>query len=153
MLLKTIFYQWLLPNEQTFINSFKDNEAKQNAAKVFIKSLSNCDLWLFISCVFLTAVACILYYTWYNNRMEPFGYHYRMRHWGAWMAIALLLSILATYFCCMFTLDKTNLSGTGEFISKFYLVSAIYSLLFFVILSVVWCNLFPTNAYRWFKIK
>lgn len=151
MLLKTLFYHWFLPNEQAFINTFGDNEARQNAARSFVRSLSNCDSLLFWSCLGVTIITCVLYYTWYNNTVKPFGYHYRKSHWATWLGIALLLTFVVA-FCCMSTLKNVNLDGTASFIWGFYFGNAIYCFVCFIIVSMIWCNYLPTNAYRWFKI-
>lgn len=153
MLLNTIFYDWILPNKQAFINEFKDDDAKRNAAKAFVSSLSNCDLLLFITCVGLTLAACISYYTWYNKIVKPWGYHYRKRHWTAWLVIALILTFLAAKLFCIPLLKNVGLQGTDGFIWRFYIGNAIYTVVGFFIISFVWCSWLPTNAYRWLKFK
>lgn len=153
MLLNTIFYDWLLPNEQAFVNSFRDNDAKQRAARAFVESLPNCEWLLFLTCCIVTSIVCVLYYTWYNNIVKPFGYHYRMRHWFAWLFIALVIAFLMAMFFCIPVLKNVGLEGTDDFILRFYIGNLLYGLGIYILLSTIWCNFLPTNAYRWFKIK
>ena len=151
MLLKAIFYDWILPNEQAFLKTFKDNDAKLNAAKQFLNSLSNCELLLFLICVFVTIMACVSYYTWYNRLVKPFGYHYRRRHWAAWLAITLVVTFCVAKFACIPLLKNVGLEGTDDFILRLYIGNAVYALVIFLFASIVWCNFLPTNAYRWFN--
>lgn len=153
MLLNTIFYDWLLPNEQAFVNSFRDNDAKQRAARAFVESLPNCEWLLFGICFIVAFLACFLYYTWYNNIVKPFGYHYKMRHWLAWLFIALVITALLATFVCFLVLKNVGLVGTGDFIWGLCMGNVLYGLGIYILFSIVWCNFLQTNAYRWFKFK
>lgn len=152
MTLATIFYDWVLPRQNEFINDFGNNENKVRLAKAFWKSIEQNEIFLFLLSVVVIAIAaCALYYTWYNNMPKR---HYRIRHWSYWLIGAIIATIGITYGLSQFLLENiTKLQGTGRIMGNLIIANVAYSTGLYLIMSFVWCNYGPTNAYRFLKFN
>lgn len=147
------FYDWILPNKMKYCLSFGDNQAKQKAAEEFVRSLSDKEIFALIICIVIALIGSASYYWWYNEIKWPFGYHYRKRHWFGWLVITCLMAALFTLGICILFLSNMNLEGTGAFVLRLCVANVAYAIVIYGLISVLWCNVLPTNAYRWFKFK
>lgn len=141
-------YEWLQPNRLEFKKVLKDG-AKRNIEEVFT-SMDNCEIWLIVSFLLITIVACISYFTWYNKMTWPLGYHYRKSHWIGWFVFALVLIAIVTLIICSFI--ETNNISIGEFITGYVVGNLLYGCIVFLLLTFVCHNCMTTNAYRFWKI-
>lgn len=146
----TLLYNLFTPNKSKYRDILPD-DIKEKATLLF-NSMNNCETWLFLSCILIVLITGISYFTWYNNTVKPWGYHYRKRHWAGWFVIAIIINIISSWVICNITLDMLTLPGTSEFITWYVIGNSCYTIIFYGILSLVWYNWLPTNAYRWWKI-
>ena len=146
MSLESIFS--LLPKKGEFLNTFTNDNLKQQADSAWQSLDGLTPLLLLIMVIFGIGLAAC-YYKPYNNLP---GRHYKVSHWAVFYIISVALTFFTTlgieYFCI-----KTNIK-MYVLISVYMLTAlknAIYCAILYLITSVVWCIYFPTNAYRLFK--
>lgn len=136
----------LVQSKAKFLNQFTNDNLKSQADAVW-RQLEGVTHWLVILMVVLGIGLAAYYYKPYNE--QP-GRHYRVSHWFGFGLIAIALTFAGT-LCMEYLLIKTNLRDN---ISSLYMMvalnNAIYCAIVYGITSVVWCNFFPTNAYRFF---
>lgn len=142
-------YKPFMPKESAFLDGLDINE--QEYGEEFLDSLASCEMFSLYVIFGVALFTCISYYTWYNNIVKPWGYHYRKRHWFVWMIISMVLMSVGTYIIENRCLVNIDLPGTSEFIFMLYVVNLLFIVLVYFFLSMIWCNCLPTNAYRWFN--
>lgn len=136
------------PNESEFLDNLGED---LQYGEEFLASLHSTEILFILAFIGSAMIACISYYWWYNNIVKPWGYHYRRRHWFGWLVIAELITFATTYFIEKAKLVNVDLEGVSEFIYMTYIANFVYCILAYFILSIVWCNCLPTNAYKWFN--
>ena len=146
--MKTLkFYEWIAGNMSDFARPFQNNETLANQAKNFWRSLENFSIVSVLVFILIAAVIAVLYYKPFNN--SP-GRHYHPKYWFLFWAISIIATFIITlgleYAFC-----KPVLSGAFLLETKIALGNAIYTALLYLVISIFWCNLLPTNAYRIFK--
>lgn len=137
------FYQPAIQKERAFVNSFDSNV--QNIAKNFWHDLNGIALLFIATALVVGIVTCWYYYGPYNN--QP-GRHYKPSYWGWFMLICFLFALIATLV--IEHLIKTTLNGAGMTMFWIALQNATYSIIFYVLMSIIWCKCLPTKAYRIF---
>lgn len=146
MNLISIFF--LLPSKGKFLQNFAQNEQLKGQAEQVWRRLDDLSLILLIITVFIGIGLSVYYYTSYN---EMPGRHYKVKHWGIWAAIAFALSLVGTVLIEYFGI-KTNIkSGLTSLYWLCALNNAIYCFILYFFTSLVWCNFFCTNAYKFLK--
>ena len=141
-------YSWICGTMNDFTKPFADNKALYSQARAFWNKLDNISLVFVLICVVLGIAIAYFYYTQYNNKP---GRHYTPKHWLIWLAVTAVATFLLTLgFECLAVAPKI----TGSFVLELKIAfgNAIYASIVYFLTSVVWCNCFPTNAYRLFKI-
>ena len=142
---ETIFF--LLPKKGKFLNSFNNDNLKQQAELVW-RSLDGWTIWLLLIMAVLGIGLAAYYYKPYNDLP---GRHYKVSHWVVWGIISVALTFIAT-LCIEYFGIKTNLkTGLNSLYMLIALNNAIYCAILYFVTSVVWCIVGPTNAYRLFK--
>lgn len=142
----SIFF--LLPSKGKFLQSFAQNEHLKAQAEQVWRWLDDLSPLLLIMTVFIGIGLAVYYYTSYN---EMPGRHYKVMHWGIWAAVAFALSFFGTVLIEYFGI-KTNIkSGLTSLYLLCALNNAIYCLILYFLTSLVWCNFFRTNAYKFLK--
>lgn len=146
--MKTLkFYEWIAGNMSDFTRPFQNDENLANQAKNFWRSLENFSIVSVLIFILVAVVGVIIYYKPFNN--SP-GRHYHPKYWLIFWAISLIFSFVVTlgleYFFC-----EPKLNGALLLETKIALCNAIYTALLYLLISIIWCNFFPTNAYRFFK--
>lgn len=141
------FYEWFAGSMSNFTKPFQENEALFNQAKAFWRNLESLTVVTLIIFVILVIGFAIYYYTRYNNRP---GRHYKPERWLIFLAITFASTFLVTLGIEYF-LVKPVLKGSLMLEVKIALCNAIYASVLYFVISVVWCNILPTNAYRLFK--
>lgn len=138
---------FLVQSKGKFLNSFANENLKNQATAVWSK-LSDWTPILLIITIVLGIGLAAFYYKPYNDRP---GRHYKVSYWGIWgiitTVLAFIVTLLIEYLCI-----KTNLkSGLTSLYWMTALSNAIYCAALYFITSLVWCNFLPTNAYKFLK--
>lgn len=143
------FYGWGLPSKGAYLNSFTEDHLRNLANKLW--QMIDSGALFFILIFFVVAMlGAILYYYPYNNKA---GRHYKMRYWALWLVITALVTF-ATSVIIGFLLIDSPMKDTTSFIMRISAINLVYSVLLYIVFSIIICNLnMPkTNAYRFFKI-
>lgn len=144
--MKTLF---LLPDKSTFLKQFAQNDQLKSQANVLYNKLDDLSMWIVVGAVVVgIALACI-YYKPFN---ETHGRHYKMKYWCFFLIGSIASVFLLTLGAEWAFIDTKIKKGIWELYFCGAVSAAIYSALSYFLTSVVWCNLFPTNAYKLFKI-
>lgn len=120
-------------------------EKKRRLATKFWTALDSNDIWMFLIMLLLTTIICWAYYIPFNKRA---GRHYHPGYCAFFGLIACLLSGVATYLFC---LGIVKVSYDTSLVMKMCFMNALYSLIWFFVCSLFFCNKSSTNAYRWLK--
>lgn len=124
------------------------NETK-DIAQTFWKDLDNACLFFVILCAISSIGFCIYYFTIYNNKP---GRHYKISHWAAFWLISIIATLILTGVIGLL-MTNHGIQGSVMLIWKVAFLNAVYSLLIYLGLSLVWWGVLPTNAYRPFGNK
>ncbi|MBE6260532.1 MAG: hypothetical protein E7107_06860 [Prevotella sp.] len=143
-------YNWIAGSVNDFARPFKqrENEELYKQAKTFWSQLENSSIVIILIFVFLGIALAAYYYKPYND--AP-GRHYTLKHWIIFLLITFILTFLVTLGFEYFAVPP-KLEGALMLETKIALGNAIYASVFYFVVSVVWCNIGPTNACRIFKI-
>lgn len=140
-------YKWISGSMSDFTKTFKENDKMFQQAQRFWKQLDNSMLVPVIMFVLLGIGFAYYYYKPFND--VP-GRHYKPKYWaifgGATFVIVFLLTFAYEYY-----LVGHNVPGSGMLECRIAIGNALYALFVYLLTSFVWCNAFPTNAYRLFK--
>lgn len=140
-------YGWMAGSMSDFTKPFQENEALFNQAKAFWRNLEGWALMLLLIGLLFGVLLAWRYYGPHNSKPHR---HYTPWQWGLFAVITFIGCLLVTLVVeC--GLAKPVLDGAGLLESKIAFCNALYAAIIYWIASVVWCNWFPTNAYRWFK--
>ncbi len=141
-------YEWIAGNMSDFTKQFEGNENLQSQARSFWRSLDNYSIVSVLIFVIIAIGVATMYYKPFNNKP---GRHYLPKYWFMFWLVSFIVSLLVTfgleYICC-----EPKLNGATLIEFKIALANAIYTALLFLFISIIWCNILPTNAYRIFKI-
>ncbi len=139
---------FLLPSRGKFLEEFAGNDQLKAQAELVWRQLDGLSPILLILTAVLGIGLSIYYYTGYN---EMPGRHYKIKHWGIWATIAFILSLVVTAVI-EYVGIKTNLrSGLTSLYWLCALNNALYCIILYFLTSLVWCNFFQTNAYKFLK--
>lgn len=106
-------------------------------------------LIIFIAMLVISIGAAILYYTWYNERP---GRHYTPQKWGLIFAIEILLVLLVSTGVAYGFYPSGDIKKVLSFEIQMVILNTVYSLVPYLFVSWLWCQLgWPTNAYRFLK--
>lgn len=139
-------YEWIAGTQNDFTRQFQHNDQLFNQARSFWNNLEG-SMWIVISMVLLGVCIAAYYYTSYNN--AP-GRHYKPQKWLLFLGITFFITLLASYGI-EHLICEPRLKGASTLEFMVAIGNALYACLVYFITSVIWCNAFPTNAYRWFK--
>lgn len=143
-----VLYEWIAGSQHDFTRQFQDNEQLFNQAQRFWNHLNGISWFLIIAMLVIGFATAAYYYTAYNNRA---GRHYTLPKWSMFMIITFILTFIASAgILSIFATPK--LRGAWETELLMSLGNSLYAVVVYFITSVAWCNLGPTNAYRFFKI-
>ena len=142
-------YSWFTGTMADFAKPFSENKALYTQARAFWNKLDNASAFIVILFVVLGVTLAAYYYTLYNDKP---GRRYTPKQW----AIMLLITIIATF---IFTLAvecwaiEPRLNGAFWLEFKIAAINALYAAGVYFVTSLIWCNWFPTNAYRFLKLS
>lgn len=140
-------YKWIAGSQNDFTSQFNNNEQLYNQARAFWGKLEGSMTIVLIATIVLGIMWAVFYYTAYNKMP---GRHYKPRHWLIFLAVTFVSTLIVT-FGLEYILASPKLNGASTLEFMVAIGNAIYASIIYFILSVVWCNAFPTNAYRLFK--
>lgn len=152
MILLTVLVNWFSSKKEYVdkavggITDPEEIEKKRRLATKFWTALDSNDIWMFLIMLLLTIIICWAYYIPFNKRA---GRHYHPGYCALFGLIACLLSGVATYLFC---LGIVKVSYDTSLVMKMCFMNALYSLIWFFVCSLFFCNKSSTNAYRWLKI-
>lgn len=142
------YFKWIAGSMSDFVNQFNDNETLYNQARTFWNHLENAS-WVFPVILFVAGIGwAFIYYKPYNEQPHR---HYHPKYWFLFFLITFASAFFITWGYEYFAVPP-KLKGANMLEVKFALGNAIYTVLLFVLTSFFWCNLFPTNAYRFLKL-
>lgn len=142
-------YSWITGSMADFAKPFSDNKALYNQARAFWSKLDNVSAFIVIIFIVLGFALAAYYYTQYNNRP---GRRYTPKHW----ALMLLITVIVTFFVTLgfeYRAVEPKLDGAFWLEFKIAAANALYATGIYFVTSFAWCNWFPTNAYRFLKLK
>lgn len=140
-------YQWIAGSLTDFLSQFQNNESLYQQARAFWNKLEGISSLLLITFVILGIVFAFLYYKPFNNKP---GRHYIPKHWIIFLVLTFVVSFLITLGLEYITVAP-KLNGALLLEIKIALGNGIYASLLYFLISILWCNALPTNAYRLFK--
>lgn len=139
-------YEWIAGNMSDFTRPFRENENLAAQAKSFWRNLENASIGFIFIGVLVAVLAAFIYYVPFNNKP---GRHYHPKYWFLFGGLTILISFVFTFgyeyiFC------EPKLDGALLFELKIAFCNAIYSILLYLFISIIWWLALPTNAYRIF---
>lgn len=140
-------YKWIAGSQNDFTSQFSNNEQLFNQAKSFWNKLEGSMTIVVIATIVLGILWAIYYYSSYNN--AP-GRHYKPQHWLIFLAVTFISTLLITLGIEYFMVEP-KLKGAFSLELMVSIGNAVYASIVYFLSSVIWCNAFPTNAYRLFK--
>ena len=140
-------YKWIAGGMTDFTKSFQENEQLYKQAQTFWSKLENTSMLIVLIFLVLGIFLAAWYYQPYNNKP---GRHYSPKYWALFLIVTFVVTFLVTLGFEYFAVSP-KLQGALLLESKIALGNAIYASVLYLITSIVWCNWFPTNAYRIFK--
>ena len=140
-------YEWIAGKMTDFLSQFQNNESLYQQARVFWNKLEGISTILLIIFLVLGVLLAFFYYKPYNNRP---GRHYTPAHWLFFLLVTFIAGFAVTY-CVEYLMVPPRLNGAWKLEFMIALGNAIYASAVYFIVSVLWCNFLPTNAYRLFK--
>lgn len=147
-------YDWITGSQNAFLQVFRDDDAKLRRAHEFWNSLQNCEFWLLIAAIAIGIILAILYYTWWNKIARPGGYHYRIRHWVLFAILSFVLCFWGSFYLYDFIVVNKTINSVAEgFQFNLTFINGLFCFVFYFIVSVLWCNLWKTNAYPFLKFR
>ena len=135
-------YKPFVGTESKFIESVLPGS--QDIAEKFWASLNSSSLFFILFLVVMSVCLCIYYFTVYNE--QP-GRHYRRTHWIGFYLGTVVFIFIGTAGLG-YILTKPTVKGFGLLIWEIAVGNAVYSVIIFGVLSVIWWLFLPTNAYR-----
>ena len=140
-------YKWIAGSMNDLARQFNANETLYNQAKTFWRHLEGSSIVIIILFLLCGIGMAYAYYMPYN---EKAGRHYHPLHWCIFMLVTFIVTLLFT-LAFEYIAVEPKLPGAFTVELKIALGNAIYASFIYLITSIVWCNLLPTNAYRIFK--
>lgn len=141
-------YEWSAGDKADFIKPYQNNESMFQRAQSFWNSLESEAIILAIIFVICGLLMAYWYYKPFNDMP---GRHYKLKYWNIFLLMASVLSLLLT-LAFEFIMLNTGIGGSSMVLVKIALTNALYSAVVYLAVSVIWCNFFPTNACRIFKL-
>ena len=144
------FYGWGLPSKGPYLNSFGENQHMRDLATKLWNMLESGALFYIMIFIIIAFLFAVVYYYPYNNRPQR---HYKMRFWLLWLGYTALGTFIISMIAGFYLFDSP-IRDTTNFIIRISLINTVYSVLMYLVFSIIICNLnMPkTNAYRFFEL-
>ena len=131
-----------------FVSQFKNNAALYDQARAFWSKMESFSIIIVLLFVILGIFWAFFYYNPYNK--QP-GRHYTPTQWLLFMVITFILTFLVT-LGFEYLAVSPRLNGAFLLQLKIAFANAIYSSVVYFVVSFIWCNWLPTNAYKFLKV-
>ena len=141
------FYEWIAGKMTDFLGQFQNNESLYQQARVFWNKLEDISMILLVIALVIGILFAVIYYKPYNN--IP-GRHYTPKHWFFFLVITFVMAFLLT-LGFEYIAVAPRLKGALLLETRIALLNGFYASVLYFLVSVLWCNALPTNAYRLFK--
>jgi len=141
------YYKWIAGSMSDFANQFHDNTQLYSQARSFWQQLEAHSFTLPIIILVLGIGFAAFYYKPYNDLPHR---HYKPRYWLLFLLITFIITFLVTWGFEYYAVHP-RLKGANWLEVKIAIGNAIYTCIVYLLVSIVWCNWLPTNAYRIFK--
>lgn len=143
MKLFDIYTLWI-GKESDFCNKFQSQDDLYKQAKDFWETLGNLSFVFLIILLVLGIGSAFFYYTPFNKMA---GRHYHPKWWLIFMVICFVSTLLFTLGAA-YLFAEPKLDGAFMLEFNLSLVNSIYATVLYLFISWLYCNYFPTNAYR-----
>lgn len=140
---------FLLPSKGEFLSHFAYNEHLKAQANQVWRQLDDYAVWVLVGSIAIGVMCAVSYYTWYNEMPHR---HYRISHWARWLVLAFVATLIAAVGFGYLAITTNINSGLDSLYWRCALNAALYSAMAYLLLSVLWCNLWSTNAFKFLKI-
>lgn len=141
-------YKLFIGSKASFLKPFGGNEQDDllyNHAVVFWDKLDSAAFWLPIVIIAAGGGLAAYYYSLFNNKP---GRRYLPKYWYVMMAICAVVSFILSLIVPV-CLVGTSFNGSLGLESKLAFGNMCYALVFYLVVSFVWCKWGKTNAYRY----
>ncbi len=135
-------------SKNDFISQFKENDSLYKQAKTFWKHLEGLSLGYYAIAILLGIALACWYYKPFN---ESPGRHYLPKYWCRFLILAVFFAAIFT-FVLEFVVAKPQLDGALGIEIKVALINAVYTVVLYLLVSILWCVSNKTNAYPFYKI-
>lgn len=136
------YYNWFLPDLTEKISEHED----------FLDILLSCEDILFGTCIVCALLPVFLYYALYTKACF-WGYHYRVKHWVGWMVAFWIIMTAVAWLWPLQELEEEYIDDIESIEWRLYWATTVLYFLFYFVFSWIWCQILPTNAYRFLKIR
>lgn len=141
-----VLYRWILGSQTDFLNQYTNNPSLYEIAGTFWRNLENYSLVGFSIGLIISIILVYIYYKPFN---EMPGRHYLPKYWYIFFICNLLIVFGITYSTELY-LIKTTLENVASYELKLALANMLYSVVWFVLGSMICCKSVQTNAYKMF---
>lgn len=140
-------YKIFIGGKPSFLRPFEGEgqEALYQQATIFWNQLDSIAFWLPFVVAIVGGGLAYYYYGPFNNKP---GRHYLPKYWWGTMVVCAVVSFLLSLLIPM-GLVGTSFKGSLGLECKLAFGNMIYSILFYLIISFIWCRWGKTNAYRY----
>ena len=140
-------YKLFIGSKPSFLQPFEGEgqEAMYQQATIFWNKLDSVAFWLPFVIAIVGGGLAYYYYVPFNNKP---GRHYMPKYWWVTMAVCAVVSFLLSLLIPM-GLVGTSFKGSLGLECKLAFGNMICSILFYLIISFIWCRWGKTNAYRY----
>ncbi len=135
-------------SKNDFISQFKENESLYKQAKTFWNHLEGLSPWCYAIAILLGIALAWGYYKPFN---EIPGRHYLPKYWCRFLIVAGLLAAIFT-FVLEFVVANPKPDGALGIEAQVALINAVYTVVLYLLVSILWCVSNKTNAYPFYKI-
>jgi uncharacterized membrane protein len=139
---------WLVQSKGKFLSQYANNDNLKSQANAVWNQLDGITPILLCVAILVGIIVAAIYYTSFN---ENPGRHYKIKYWGLFFLSSVLVTAVLT-IGLEYLLIKTNLNVAGLYM-RCMASNATITLVVYFAVSFVWCNIFPTNACRFLKIR
>lgn len=141
------YYKWIAGSMSDFVNQFQNNPNLYSQARAFWQQLEAHSVVMPIIVLVLGIGIAAFYYKPFNDLPHR---HYKPIYWLMFLGLTLVVTFCITWAFEYYSVPP-RLKGANWLEAKIAIGNAIYTGFVYFVTSLIWCNLFPTNAYRIFK--
>lgn len=138
-------YKLFIGSKPSFLRPFEGEEALYQQATIFWNKLDSAAFWLPVIILVVGGGLAYYYYGPFNNQS---GRHYHPKCWYGMMVVCAVVSSFLSFILPV-CLVGTSFNGSLGLEIKLAFGNMCYAIVFYFIVSFVWCKWGKTNAYRY----